>query len=325
MAIALAGTLGCWNSASSTAQTLSPTSQSQAIQASITQGSHSNQDLDDLPPKPRVDGERIKPNKTWLEFRKKGGVVYREADNYKLKCDIYMPEGDGPFPAILAVHGGAWRQGTKLTMLRHAWRMAGSGYVVMAINYRHAPKHPFPAQVHDCKHAVRWMRANAAEYKIDPKQIGAYGYSAGGHLVAMLGTSDSNDGLDGEIAPGTETFDARVSAVVAGGAPCDFSWIEDDSRVLTYWLGGSREKKPEAYRLASPTTFVTADDPPFFFYHGDSDFLVPMESSKKLHQLLLDTKVDSQHFVLENTGHLGAFSDLDWMDKAIEFFDRQLK
>jgi len=284
----------------------------------------------DTPPKPRTSKIRTgdmgsRPKKKWLEFRKKGGVVYRETDEYQLKCDLYIPEGDGPFPAILAVHGGAWRQGTKLTMLRHAWRMAGSGYVVVAINYRHAPKYPFPAQVHDCKDAIRWMRANAGECKIDAQCIGAYGYSAGGHLVSMIGTTDANDGLEGEAEPGFEKFDTRVKAVVAGGAPCDFSWIEDDSRVLTYWLGGSRNKKPEAFRMASPTSFVSADDPPFFFYHGDSDFLVPVDSSKLLHQKLLGSNVESEHFTLTNTGHLGAFSDLDWMDKAIEFFDKHLK
>ncbi len=283
------------------------------------------QSVRDLPPKPREDVEPSKKKKVWLEFRKKGGVVYRGTDDYQIKCDLYIPEGKGPFPAILAVHGGAWRQGTKLTMLRHAWRMAGSGYVVMAINYRHAPKHPFPAQVHDCKHAVRWMRAHADEYKIDPQRIGAYGYSAGGHLVSMLGTTDSKDGLDGDIEEGMENFNARVKAVVAGGAPCDFGWLDDDSKVLSYWLGGSRQQKPEVFRRASPTTFVTKDDPPFFFYHGESDLLVPAKSSQSLHQLLLKAKVPSQHFVLENTGHLGAFSDLDWMDKAIEFFDRHLK
>ncbi len=104
-----------------------------------------------------------------LKFEKFGAITYREIDGESLNCDVYVPTGPGPYPAVLAIHGGAWRHGSKITMTRHAWKLAQAGYVVVAINYRHAPKHPFPAQVHDCKHAVRWMRANAKQYKIDPR------------------------------------------------------------------------------------------------------------------------------------------------------------
>lgn len=275
--------------------------------------------ISDLPPKPR------RRTKDKLKFNKKGGVVYKKMDGYELKCDLYIPEGDGPFPAILAVHGGAWRQGSKFILLRHAWRMAQAGYVVVAINYRHAPEYPFPAQVHDCKHAVRWMRANADQFKIDPDRIGGYGYSAGGHLVSMLGTTDADDGLEGEIENGMEGIDTRIKCVAAGGAPCEFSWIKDDSRALNYWLGGTRKQKPAIFIAASPTTYVTADDPPFFFFHGASDLIVPVDTSRKMHQMLLKCQIHSQHFVAERKGHLGTFSDSASMDRAIEFFDSKLK
>lgn len=290
----------------------------------------------DLPPRPRAfstdrnsdptDPERGTAKNLRLEFQKNGGVVYRHVDGLEIKCDVYIPEGAGPFPAILAVHGGAWRQGTKFALLRHAWRMAESGYVVVAINYRHAPKYPFPAQVHDCKYAVRWMKANATKYKIDPDQVGAFGYSAGGHLVSLLGTSDANDGLEEvEIEERLARFDSRVKAVAAGGAPCEFHWLDEDSRILNYWLGGTRNERPKTYRAASATSYVTPDDPPFFFFHGELDALVPPQSTRILHELLIKSGVKSQHFVAPNSGHLGTFSDLDWMDKAIEFFDRHLK
>ena len=278
----------------------------------------------DAPPKPRPLKHR-KIREDWVEFRKQGGVVYRKTDNYQLKCDVYIPEGEGPFPAILAVHGGAWRQGSKFTMLRHAWRMAAAGYVVVAINYRHAPEYRFPAQVHDCKDAVRWMRANAKEFKIDPDRIGAFGYSAGGHLCAMLGTSDPSDGLEGDVEPGMENISSRIGAVAVGGAPCDFSWIDDDSRVLSYWLGGSRNQKPDVFRAASPASYITADDPPFYFFHGGSDLIVPIDSSLQLHQSLLKSNLQSQHSTAARGGHIGTFSDMDWMDRCIEFFDKALK
>ena len=274
---------------------------------------------DDLPPKPRT----ARPGK--LEFKKEGGVVYRKTNEFELQCDVYIPKGEGPYPAILAVHGGAWRRGSKFIMLRHAWKMAQAGYVVVAINYRHAPEYRFPAQIHDCKHAVRWMRAKAAEYKIDPERIGGYGYSAGGHLVSLLGTTDASDGLEGEIATGFEQFDTRIKCVAAGGSPCEFSWIQDDSPVLSYWLGGTRNQNTSVYFVASPTTYVTPDDPPFFLYHGDGDWLVPVDSSQKLHRRLLETQVPSQHFIAKSSGHVSTFSDLTWMDKAIEFFDSNLK
>ena len=268
---------------------------------------------------------KTKPKK--LEFTKQV-VVYQTIDGAEpeqLKCDIYTPQGEGPFPAILAVHGGAWRQGTKFAMLRHAWKMAQSGYVVVSINYRHAPKHPFPAQIHDCKHAIRWMRSNAEKYKIDPERIGAFGYSAGGHLVSLLGTSDKEDGLEGPVEKEFEKFDTRVKAVAAGGAPCEFSWLDKDSKTLSYWLGGSRDQKPETYRAASPTTFVSADDPAFFFFHGDSDLLVPASSPQALHDLLEKAGVKSEFHTAKKGGHLGTFTDIRWMEQAIVFFDKHLK
>ena len=288
-----------------------------------------DENASDAPPIPRnelSDDRQLKkkrPKK--LKFTKQGGVVYQNIDGQELKCDVYTPAGEGPFPAILAVHGGAWRQGSKFALLRHAWKMAQSGYVVVSINYRHAPKHPFPAQIHDCKHAIRWMKFRASKMKIDPDRIGAFGYSAGGHLVSLLGTSDSDDDLEGEVAPEMEKFDTRVKAVAAGGAPCEFSWIDEDSRVLSYWLGGSPQQKPDAYRAASPTTYVSADDPAFFFFHGTSDLLVPVSSSRTLHESLEKSGVSTQHFTAKGGGHFSTFSDISWMEKAIEFFDIHLK
>lgn len=257
-------------------------------------------------------------------FEKKGAITYREIDGESLNCDVYVPTGDGPYPAVLAIHGGAWRHGSKITMTRHAWKLARAGYVVVAVNYRHAPKHPFPAQVHDCKQAVRWMRANAKEYKIDAERIAAFGYSAGGHLAAMLGTTDDDDGLEPTDDEELSQYSSRVQAVIAGGAPCDFKWIDRDSSSLVYWLGSKRADHPEVYAQASPTSYVTKDDPPFYFYHGDSDLLVPKSSSCRLHQGLLECGVSSKHDIALNLGHVATFSDLSWMTRAIQFLNTQM-
>lgn len=271
---------------------------------------------------PAVESGQGKPP---FKFEKRGAILFREGDDFRLTCDLYVPLDQGKFPAVIAIHGGAWRMGSKLAMTRHAWRLARAGYVVVAINYRHAPKHPFPAQIHDCKYAVRWIRANADSYQIDATRIGAFGYSAGGHLAAMLGTTDAGDELEGDIPAELQRFDSRVSAVAAGGAPCEFDWIDEDSQSLAYWLGGTRRRFPNRFRLASPVTYASAGDPPFFLFHGETDWLVPPAASRALHQRLRAVGVESEHHVGKNAGHFATFSDLDWMKEVIEFFDCHLK
>ncbi|MEM7782335.1 MAG: alpha/beta hydrolase [Planctomycetota bacterium] len=303
---------------------------------------HGQKDKPDLVRNPKTEGRHIdtrsrgllarllllsddKKNPPQFEFEKKGAIVYRKFDQNALKCDLYLPKGEGPFPAILAVHGGAWKSGTKFSMLRHAWRLAEAGYVVMAINYRHAPKNKFPAQIEDCRYAVRWLRLNADHYRVDPNQIGAFGYSAGGHLVSLLGTAPAEKFPDDHLPDELKPFDCRIKAVAAGGAPCEFGWLKGNSKILAYWLGGSKNDKPEIYRSASPTSFVTPDDPPFFFFHGESDLIVPPSSSLKLHEALKQSGVETQYHVAEGYGHIGTFSDLSWIDPIIQFFDRHLK
>ncbi len=258
-----------------------------------------------------------------LEFKKHGGIEYASGENYRLTLDVYVPEGDGPYPTILAIHGGAWRIGSKLHWIRHAWKLAESGFVVVAINYRHAPEYPFPAQIHDGKAAVRWMRNHAGEYKIDPDRIGGLGYSAGGHLVAMLGTSDASDGLEGEVAEAEKAISTRLKAVAAGGAPCDLDFVEEDSHALDYWLGAPRITAPEIWKQATPATYLTVDDPPFYFFHGIHDAMVPGESSKSLHQKIQGLGIESE-MVTYDDGHFGLFSRVEALDPVINFFHRHL-
>lgn len=275
---------------------------------------------------PQIDTKlKLLRKRNKFKFEKHGGIVYRQTETYKLKCDIYQPKGDGPFPVIVAMHGGAWRSGTKFVMLRHAWLAAQHGYVVMAINYRHAPEHKFPAQVHDCKSAVRWIKANAKKYNVDLNRVGAFGYSAGGHLALMLGTTDAADSLEGNILPEHAAFNSNVQAVVAGGAPCEFSWIGMDSRVLTYWLGGTRRNASTVYTQAAPTSYVTPNDAPAMLFHGDGDLIVPKSSSEKMYAAFNRNGVTCYRYIVQSNGHLGTFSDLSWMERAVVFFDEHLK
>lgn len=270
---------------------------------------------------PALTGHRD-PAKRRYQHKKYNNVIYSRGKNFRLFCDVYKPDGDGPFPAVIAIHGGAWRHGSKFQMLRHAWKLVSAGYVVIAINYRLSPEHKFPAQVHDCKQAVRWVRYKAEKLNVDPDQIAVFGYSAGGHLAAMLGTTDCDDGLEGQVDEPFKAYSTRVQCVAIGGAPCEFEWIRSDS--LRDWLGKSPQADPELYRQAAPLTYVTQDDPPFIIFHGSNDTVVPPESSKKLYQLLQQTGIEARYHVIQGKGHFATFSDTTWLDAAIEFMDEKL-
>jgi acetyl esterase/lipase len=285
-----------------------------------------------------TDGKGIAKSVKY-EVSKTGGLVYRTGDDFQLKCDLYVPirkslrEEDkstgsssvSKLPAVIAIHGGAWRSGSKITMMRHANLFARSGFVVMAINYRHAPAYRFPAQIHDCKFAVRWLKANADQWQVDPDRIAAFGYSAGGHLAALLGTTDKPDKLDGDVPAELEPFDSSVACVAAGGAPCEFSWIDEQSDVLRGWLGGNREEIPDIYEKASPLKYADSNDVPFYFFHGQYDLIVPLDSSLRLHNALETANVPSTHEVALLTGHVATFSNMLWAHKSVQFFDQCLK
>ncbi|MCH2181827.1 MAG: alpha/beta hydrolase [Mariniblastus sp.] len=262
---------------------------------------------------------------TRFKFKKHGAIEYTRGENYRLTLDVYQPEGEGPFPAVLAVHGGAWRSGSKITMIRHAWKLAAAGYVVVAINYRHAPEHKFPAQIHDCKQAVRWMRIHADEYSIDPQRIAAFGYSAGGHLAALLGTTCADDNLEGtHQAAEQDQVSTRVQAVIAGGAVCDFAWVSPESRLLEYWIGATRQTDPAAYLTASPIHYVSRDDPPFYFFHGEEDAIVPLASSRRMHRKLVAQGTPSEFRQVTGKGHLATFGDIQQMNGCIDFLKKQM-
>lgn len=250
-------------------------------------------------------------------------VVYVVRGDHELKADIYTPEGEGPFPAVLVVHGGSWRSGSKGQLSFVGRALAEAGYVAVTINYRLAPAHQFPAQIEDCKAAVRWMRENADKYRIDTDRIGAWGYSAGGHLVALLGATDPDDGLeDPASSSGPST---RVQAVVAGGAPCDFTILPPDSNRLAFWLGGSRGEKADVYERASPLKYVTPDDPPMLFYHGDADELVVLESPQAMMAALEAVNVPTEIFVIPGANHLKAALFGEAVKRGVEFLDVHLK
>ena len=237
-----------------------------------------------------------------------------------LLAEIYVPHGRGPFPGVLVIHGGAWSVGSRHQLGKAATELANHGYTAVAIDYRLAPQHKFPAQLDDCRAAVRWMRDSAKTYKIDPDHIAAYGYSAGGHLAALLGVTSGD--ASRRIDSGGST---RVQAVVAGGAPCDLEALPAESELLSYFLGGTRAVKPEAYRNASPKCFVSKDDPPILLFHGRLDMVVPATSSLRMAAALKATGVTHDLVILPRIGHIAGCYDDHALAASIKFLDTHLK
>lgn len=212
-------------------------------------------------------------------------IVYRTVAKTEVKLDLCRPtEGKGPFPVVMCVHGGGWRMGNKRDL--HSWLEALSrqGYVGVSVGYRLAPDHKFPAQIEDCKTAVRFLRANAAKYNIDKERIGVMGYSAGGHLVCLLGLTDSKAGFDGPDYPKESS---AVQLVVDYFGPKDFaSYAKDDAAqrsMLGPLIGAKYNDDPKAHERAAPLNYVNKATPPFLLFHGTKDWMVPVEQSRQFY------------------------------------------
>jgi acetyl esterase/lipase len=213
-------------------------------------------------------------------------------------ADLYQPQGRGPFPAVIVVHGGGWVRGDRFTMDGISKKLAEQGFVALNIEYRLAPEYIFPAALQDVQQSVRWLRAHADEYHVDPTRVGVWGYSAGAELAALLGT----------LSPGDPNFaaDARVQAVVAGGTPADLRYAGDSSLVRDF-VGDTLESRPDLYRDISPIAFVSADDPPTYLYHGTFDWVVYQINAVKMKQALDKAGVPAELYLLHGSGHIATF------------------
>lgn len=230
-------------------------------------------------------------------------IVYGEPGGTKLLMDIYRPDTPGPHPAIILVHGGGWLGGSKEGYLATGPMLARNGYVACAINYRLAPQFPYPAAFDDCQRAVRWIRAHASEYGVNPKRVGAMGDSAGGHLVGLIGVrGDTRDNSDRALS----RFSSRPEAVVGyyGAYELVRMWkIEMAHKPLTAWLGGPPEGHEKVYRETSPVSMVSRKSPPFLIIHGNKDMVNPEEQSYLFHEALRKKGVDSTLLIVEGVGH----------------------
>ena len=248
-------------------------------------------------------------------------LEYVQGGHERNRLDLYLPDKAAhPLPVILWVHGGGWVGGDKTN--GPAFRFATKGYAVAAMNYRFSQHATFPAQIYDCKAAVRWLRANASKYGLDADHIGAWGSSAGGHLVALLGTTAGVKELEGP--GGNADQSSRVQAVVDWFGPTDFLTVgAKDTR--TKLLGGDPQTNKEKAMKASPITYVSKDAAPFLIMHGDQDKTVPISQSETFAEALKKAGADATFVAVKGGKHGGAlFTNAESMKLIEDFLAKHL-
>ena len=269
------------------------------------------------------------PEPQSLPVREELDVVYCRGGSEDLHLDLYVPKSlRGPLPTMVLLHGGGWCSGSKNDMRPAARAFAEKGYATVAVEYRLTPQHRFPAQLHDVKCAVRWLRANAARCQVDPERIGVMGGSAGGHLALLLALTEPKDGLEGD--GGCPEQSSKVQAVINLMGPVDLSrpgWPDVTERMIADLVGGNRERTLAACRSASPFSYIHRGAPPVLTIHGTKDEIVPYDQARLLHESLRAAGVTTWLEPLKDKGHGGDWTPDD-MKRCVgvvqEFLARNL-
>ena len=217
--------------------------------------------------------------------------------------DIHIPDGGGEaHPAVMLIHGGAWKYGARSNYTDAAERFAAAGYVAATIDYRLTPAGVYPAAAQDCLCALAFLRANAAAYRIDPDRIAVSGYSAGGHLSALVGIDSQNPAHQPDCEWGPTTAPA---AVIPGDGIYDFTVDGNDAAgVIKDFLGGSLDEVPDNYTNASPLLHVTSNLPPMLVIHGDDDLFVPVGGGDDLVAAMREHGNEVHFLDLGGAGHV---------------------
>ena len=252
-------------------------------------------------------------------------IEYVPAGGAARTLDLYLPPSSGkPMPLLIFIHGGGWHSGSKDGC--PAKFLAEHGYAVASINYRLTPEAIFPAQIEDCRAALKFLRAEAAKYHLQPDHVGVWGGSAGAHLALLLGTAPAVDFSKGPGAPLGKTDESlRVQCVVDMYGPSHFTASQ---KFLIKLLGpsASEEEMQAKARWASPMTYVSRENPPMLIQHGDADTTVPLEQSRMLADALKAAGVEVTFTVMPGGRHAGApFFTEENHKTVLEFLDKHLK
>lgn len=285
-----------------------------------------------MPSKTNMTGRRPLPE----NVEAKADLPYADTANSRQRLDLYLPvkrNSDKPLPVVVFIHGGGWRAGDKSSGLGNVGRFVSSGdYAGVSVGYRLTGEAPWPAQIHDCKAAIRWIKGNAKEHGLDADKIAVWGSSAGGHLVSFLGTSGDVKELEGTLGKFT-AFDSTVSCVINYYGPENFITMVrqestiDRSKTDNYpealLLGGRVQDRQELAKQASPVTHVSAGDAPFLTAHGTKDPLVPYAQGQEIDAALKKAGVESLLITMTNGGHGFRSEELD--KRVSQFIGRHLR
>lgn len=278
--------------------------------------------------KPPVSAQKIQPLFKPEEIMVENDIEYANPDDQHLKVNMARPaKGTGPFPAVVCIHGGGFRAGDRNGYNDMIRQLAQHGYVAVTVEYRLAPKFPFPAAVHDVKASVRWLRANAKKYNVDPDRIGAMGGSAGANLAEMLGVTEGVKMLEG--TEGNANQSSGVQAVVSYFGPTDFTKSYgksvDAAEVLPLYLGGDLEKARLKHLQASSLYWVTPSAAPTLCIHGTKDNYVAHEQAVWFVDKMKASGAEAQLLTMENAGHGFGGDDARRADEAmLAFFQSHL-
>ncbi|MDF1744951.1 MAG: alpha/beta hydrolase [Gimesia sp.] len=262
-------------------------------------------------------------------FRRITDIEYAAVDNHRLLLDLYMPEAQKNPQLLVWIHGGAWRAGSKSNM--PLIPLVKQGYAVASVEYRLSPVAKFPAQIHDIKAAIRFLRGSASKYGYHADKIGILGSSAGGHLVALMGVTNHHRELEGDLGDFDQESSA-VDAIVDYYGPTNFMTILDQSTphglsvrvpALQLLLGTRPEENTALAKLASPVFHVDADDPPLLMIHGDQDPQVPINQSHELHGKYKKQSLDVTFEVIHGGAHGGPEFFDEKRIKLVELFLRR--
>lgn len=259
------------------------------------------------------------------------------------KSDIYLPAAKPPFPVLVWIHGGGWVQGDKTTFKAQPMLEAllSRGYAVVTINYRLSGEAKFPAQIYDVKAAIRWIKANATTYKFNADKIGVWGSSAGGHLTALLATSQNVASLE-NLTQGNPSQSSKIQVAIDWFGPTDFllmdkMTIEQKCSAATHngasspesaLMGFPIQSQPQLTAITNPAKYVSNDDPPMYIQHGRIDCTVPYNQSQLLYDSLITkkSKTEIKLKFLEKSGHGGnEFETAANIKEMIDFLDIYLK
>jgi acetyl esterase/lipase len=247
---------------------------------------------------------QIAAQKPDQQFIVVSGIQYCTGGGRPLLMDVFLPKhrNEKPTPAVLWIHGGGWERGDK-SGNSGALFLANEGFVTASLSYRLSGESPFPAAVEDCKCAVRFLRANASKYDIDPDRIGVAGSSAGGHLAELIATADQSAGLEGN--GGWENISSKVRAAASyyGVSDLTLPFPQETNQVIVKLFRGTEKEKPALYRKASPVFYVAKGDPPLLLVHGEKDSDVPFEQSVRMAEAYHRLRLSIEFIAVKNAGH----------------------